>query len=284
MKRASFALRTTSWTSDPTPVPKEGRSSSPAPSLTCFKPTTASPRTTCWAASTSPFRNTAALGVGTFGVRNAKEHNLQGVDADFRLGALNVVTGVSGSGKSTLVKRILHPLLSPMLDLEGDRPGVSDGLQGDTDRIEGVEFVDQNPIGKSSRSNPATYVKAWDDVRSLFAAQPLARNRGYKPLFSFNTSEGRCKLRAKATLSIGMQFMADVTLTDACKGHRFTDAVLEITVDGRNIDILNMTVADARLLRQPSQTHCSRARASSALRPCSRSGWDTYPRDRAPPP
>lgn len=188
-------------------------------------------------------------GVGTFGVRNAKEHNLQGVDADFRLGALNVVTGVSGSGKSTLVKRILHPLLSRMLDLGGDRPGVSDGLSGDTDRIEGVEFVDQNPIGKSSRSNPATYVKAWDDVRSLFAAQPLARNRGYKPsVFSFNTSGGRCETcEGEGRVSIGMQFMADVTLTcDACKGRRFTDAVLEIEVDGHNIhDVLQMTVADA---------------------------------------
>ena len=196
-----------------------------------------------------PVPATRRTGVGHLTVRNAKEHNLQGVDAEFLLGALNVVTGVSGSGKSTLVKRILHPLLSRALDLGGDRPGVSDGLQGDIDRIEGVEFVDQNPIGKSSRSNPATYVKAWDDVRSLFAAQPLARNRGYKPsVFSFNTSGGRCETcEGEGRVSIGMQFMADVTLTcDACKGRRFTDAVLEITVDGHNIhDILNMTVADA---------------------------------------
>ncbi|MGB1670558.1 MAG: excinuclease ABC subunit UvrA, partial [Flavobacteriales bacterium] len=149
-------------------------------------------------------------GIGTLSVRNAKEHNLQGVDADFLLGALNVVTGVSGSGKSTLVKRILHPLLTRHLDLGGDRPGVSDGLSGDLDRIEMVEFVDQNPIGKSSRSNPATYVKAWDDVRSLFAAQPLSRNRGYKPsVFSFNTSGGRCETcEGEGRVSIGMQFMA----------------------------------------------------------------------------
>ena len=112
-----------------------------------------------------------------------------------------------------------------------------------------VEFVDQNPIGKSSRSNPATYVKAWDDVRSLFAAQPLARNRGYKPsVFSFNTSGGRCETcEGEGRVSIGMQFMADVTLTcDACKGRRFTDPVLEIEVDGHNIhDVLCMTVAEA---------------------------------------
>ena len=120
-------------------------------------------------------------------VLNAKEHNLQGIDARFLLGALNVVTGVSGSGKSTLVKRILHPLLSRHLDLGGDRPGVSDGLTGSLDRIEMVEFVDQNPIGKSSRSNPATYVKAWDDVRSLFAAQPLARTAATSPPSSAST-------------------------------------------------------------------------------------------------
>lgn len=188
-------------------------------------------------------------GIGELKVLNAKAHNLQGIDARFVLGALNVVTGVSGSGKSTLVKRILHPLLCRHLDMGGDRPGVSDGLTGDLDRVEAVEFVDQNPIGKSSRSNPATYVKAWDDVRSLFAAQPLARNRGYKPsVFSFNTSGGRCETcEGDGRVSIGMQFMADVTLTcDACKGKRFTDPVLEVEVDGKNIhDVLSMTVSDA---------------------------------------
>ena len=188
-------------------------------------------------------------GVGKITVKNAKAHNLQGVTADFLLGALNVVTGVSGSGKSTLVKRILHPLLLRHLELGGDRPGVSDGLKGALDGIEMVEFVDQNPIGKSSRSNPATYVKAWDDVRSLFAAQPLARNRGYKPsVFSFNTAGGRCETcEGEGRVSIGMQFMADVTLTcDACKGQRFTDPVLEVMVDGKSIhDVLCMTVSDA---------------------------------------
>ena len=188
-------------------------------------------------------------GSGVVRVLQAKEHNLQSVDAEFLLGALNVVTGVSGSGKSTLVKRILHPLLLRHLDLGGDRPGVSDGLAGDVGRIQAVEFVDQNPIGKSSRSNPATYVKAWDDVRSCFAALPLSRNRGYKPsVFSFNTSGGRCETcEGEGRVSIGMQFMADVTLTcDACKGKRFTDAVLEVELEGRNIhDILDMTVADA---------------------------------------
>jgi len=188
-------------------------------------------------------------GIGALTINQAKAHNLQGVDAEFLLGTLNVVTGVSGSGKSTLVKRILHPLLMRHLDLGGDRPGISDGLTGDIGRIEGVEFVDQNPIGKSSRSNPATYVKAWDDVRTLFAAQPLSRNRGYKPsVFSFNTSGGRCETcEGEGRVSIGMQFMADVTLTcDACKGKRFTDAVLEVEVQGHNIhDILEMTLADA---------------------------------------
>lgn len=196
-----------------------------------------------------PVPENRRAGVGSLTVFNAKEHNLQGFDAQFILGALNVVTGVSGSGKSTLVKRILYPLLSRHLNLGGDRPGVSDGASGDLERIQMVEFVDQNPIGKSSRSNPATYVKAWDDVRSLFAAQPLARNRGYKPsVFSFNTSGGRCETcEGEGRVSIGMQFMADVTLTcDACKGQRFTDAVLEIEVDGKNIhDVLSMTVAEA---------------------------------------
>lgn len=188
-------------------------------------------------------------GMGRIQLNQAKEHNLQSVDAEFLLGALNVVTGVSGSGKSTLVKRILHPLLMRHLDLGGDRPGVSDGISGEVGRIEGVEFVDQNPIGKSSRSNPATYVKAWDDVRTCFAAQPLARNRGYKPsVFSFNTSGGRCETcEGDGRVSIGMQFMADVTLTcDVCKGQRFTDAVLEVELEGKNIhDILEMTLADA---------------------------------------
>lgn len=196
-----------------------------------------------------PIPGSRRPGNGTIGVANAKEHNLKAVDAEFLLGALNVVTGVSGSGKSTLVKRILHPLLLRHLDLGGDRPGISDGLVGDLGRIEAVEFVDQNPIGKSSRSNPATYVKAWDDVRACFAAQPLSRNRGYKPsVFSFNTSGGRCETcEGEGRVSIGMQFMADVTLTcDACKGKRFTDAVLEVELDGRNIhDVLEMTVADA---------------------------------------
>ena len=196
-----------------------------------------------------PIPENRRKGVGKITVKNAKAHNLVGVDADFLLGALNVVTGVSGSGKSTLVKRILHPLLLRHLELGGDRPGVSDGIKGELDRIEMVEFVDQNPIGKSSRSNPATYVKAWDDVRSLFAAQPLSRNRGYKPsVFSFNTSGGRCDTcEGEGRVSIGMQFMADVTLTcDACKGRRFTDPVLEVMVDGLSIhDVLCMTVSDA---------------------------------------
>ena len=203
-------------------------------------------------------------GLGTISVKNAKAHNLQGVDADFLLGALNVVTGVSGSGKSTLVKRILYPLLTRHLDLGGDRPGVSDGLSGALDRIEMVEFVDQNPIGKSSRSNPATYVKAWDDVRSLFSSQPMSRNRGYKPsVFSFNTSGGRCETcEGEGRVSIGMQFMADVTLTcDACKGQRFTDPVLEVMVDGMNIyDVLCMTVSDA------IQFFSSREKATAADR------------------
>ena len=141
---------------------------------------------------------------------------------------------------------------------------MSDGLSGDLDRIEMVEFVDQNPIGKSSRSNPATYVKAWDDVRSLFATQPLSRNRGYKPsVFSFNTSGGQCETcEGEGRVSIGMQFMADVTLTcDACKGKRFTDPVLEIEVDGRNIhDVLSMTVAEASDFfgRRPKPTAAER--------------------------
>jgi excinuclease ABC subunit A len=186
---------------------------------------------------------------GQITVEGARGHNLQNVNASFQLSALNVVSGVSGSGKSTLVSEVLLPHLQRELNQPGKKPLESDGVSGDVSKIKAVEWVDQNPIGKSSRSNPATYVKAYDEVRSLFAKQAMAKARGYKPAtFSFNTKGGRCETcEGEGQVTIGMQFMADVTLQcDLCKGRRFNDEVLEVRYREKNIhDILEMTVSDA---------------------------------------
>jgi excinuclease ABC subunit A len=182
-------------------------------------------------------------------VKGAREHNLKGIDAKFPLHCFTVVTGVSGSGKSTLVSTILHPALRKKLTGFGDKPGKFSALEGHADLIEQIEFVDQNPIGKSSRSNPVTYLKAYDEIRSLYANQKLSKVRGYKPKhFSFNTDGGRCDTcKGEGEVVIEMQFMADVHLVcEDCDGKRFKDDILEIEVDGKNIfDILELTVNDA---------------------------------------
>ena len=179
----------------------------------------------------------------------ARENNLKNITVKFPLNTLTVVTGVSGSGKTSLVKNILYPSLKKIFGGYGDKTGKFDHLNGDINRITGVELVDQNPIGRSTRSNPATYVKAYDDIRTLFADQPLAKTRGYKPgYFSFNVEGGRCEeCEGEGMVKIEMQFMADIYLTcDSCGGKRYRDEVLDIKYKGKSIsDILNMTITEA---------------------------------------
>ncbi|WP_299052983.1 excinuclease ABC subunit UvrA [uncultured Polaribacter sp.] len=179
----------------------------------------------------------------------AKEHNLQNIDVTFPLNCLTVITGVSGSGKSTLVKNILYPSLQKNLFGYGDRIGQHTDIKGDFSTLKHVEFIDQNPIGRSSRSNPVTYIKAYDDIRALFSNEKLSKIRNYKPKhFSFNVEGGRCEVcKGEGEVTIEMQFMADVHLEcDACNGKRFKKEVLEITFADKSIDaILNLTIDDA---------------------------------------
>ena len=182
-------------------------------------------------------------------IRGAREHNLKNIDVQFPLQGLTVVTGVSGSGKSTLVRKILYPALLKEIGGYGDRPGQHSTIEGDISAIQQLEFVDQNPIGRSSRSNPVTYIKAYDDIRALYSSQKLAELRGYKPKhFSFNVDGGRCEnCKGEGQITIEMQFMADVHLDcDVCKGTRFKKEVLEVTYEGINISqLLDMTIDDA---------------------------------------
>jgi excinuclease ABC subunit A len=179
----------------------------------------------------------------------ARQNNLKNLTVDFPLNKLVCITGVSGSGKSTLIKSLLYPSIRKELGLSGDLIGKCDGISGDIKTIKHVEFVDQNPIGKSSRSNPITYVKAFDDIRELFARQQLAKMRGYKPgFFSFNVEGGRCEMcEGEGSITVAMQFMADVHLNcDACKGTRYKSETLEIEYRGKSIyDILEMTLDEA---------------------------------------
>ena len=182
-------------------------------------------------------------------VEGAMEHNLKDVDVRFPLGVLTVVTGVSGSGKSSLVGDILYPAMFRHLNHTGSAPGTFRGLSGNLDRIAQVEYVDQNPIGKSSRSNAVTYLKVYDDIRKLLSDQPYAKLNGYTPShFSFNMDGGRCpECQGEGFVKIGMQFMADVTMVcEACGGKRFKPDILEVRYKGKNIDdILNMSVDEA---------------------------------------
>ena len=182
-------------------------------------------------------------------VKGARENNLKNIDVAIPLNTLTVITGVSGSGKSTLVKKILYPALQRELDIFVEKPGQFSGLEGDYSSIKRVEYIDQNPIGRSSRSNPVTYIKAYDDIRSLFSQQSLSKARGFMPKhFSFNVDGGRCDgCKGEGTVTIEMQFMADVVLEcEHCKGKRFKKEVREILFEGQSIDeVLDMTVDDA---------------------------------------
>lgn len=182
-------------------------------------------------------------------VTGARQHNLKNIDVRFPLEVMTVVTGVSGSGKSTLVRDILYRALLRHLGEPGDAPGLHKSLRGDLQRISAVEFVDQNPIGKSSRSNAATYLKAFDEIRRLFAEQQGAKQMGFSPgYFSFNSEGGRCEeCKGEGTITIEMQFMADIVIPcESCHGQRYNADVLEIRYRDKNInDVLNMTVNQA---------------------------------------
>ena len=182
-------------------------------------------------------------------ITGAREHNLKNIDATFPLGMLTMVTGVSGSGKSTLVKKILYPALLKETGGYGEEVGEFTSISGNYSNVGHIEFVDQNPIGRSSRSNPVTYIKAYDDIRALFSKQKLSLIRGYQPKhFSFNVDGGRCETcKGEGEVTIEMQFMADVHLEcETCKGKRFKKEVLEVTFENKSIDdILNLTIDDA---------------------------------------
>ena len=182
-------------------------------------------------------------------VVGARENNLQNIDVSFPLESLTVITGVSGSGKSTLVKKILYPAMQKKITSMGDKAGQFSELKGNFSHIKHIEYVDQNPIGRSSRSNPVTYIKAYDDIRDLFSKQKLSKIRGYQAkYFSFNVDGGRCETcKGDGSINVEMVFMADVELPcETCNGKRFKKEVLEVTFEGKNIDdILTMTVDDA---------------------------------------
>ncbi|WP_086476868.1 excinuclease ABC subunit UvrA [Arenibacter amylolyticus] len=182
-------------------------------------------------------------------ITGARENNLKNIDVTFPLNVLTVITGVSGSGKSTLVKRLLYPLVLKEIGGFGEKAGQFTSIKGDFETLKNVEYVDQNPIGRSSRSNPVTYIKAYDDIRNLFSSQKLSKLRGYQPKhFSFNVEGGRCeKCKGEGEITVEMQFMADVHLVcETCNGKRFKKEVLEVKLADANIDdVLNMTIDDA---------------------------------------
>ena len=182
-------------------------------------------------------------------LKGARMNNLKGIDVIIPLNVFTCVTGVSGSGKSSLIKGILYPALKRQLDEVADIPGEFTALEGDVKAIKHIEFVDQNPIGRSTRSNPATYVKSYEAIRQLFAEQPLAKQMGFTPqYFSFNTEGGRCEeCKGAGVINVEMQFMADLVLEcESCHGQRFKRDILEVKFHNKDIcDILNMTVSEA---------------------------------------
>ena len=182
-------------------------------------------------------------------IEGARENNLRNIDVRIPLGVMTCITGVSGSGKSSLAKGILYPALRRLLFDTGVKPGDFDGIGGDVQLLRSVEMIDQNPIGKSSRSNPVTYIKAYDEIRKLFADQPYAQHTGLgASSFSFNIAGGRCEeCQGEGVIKVSMQFMADVELVcEACGGKRFRDEILEVKYRGKSIyDVLEMTVDDA---------------------------------------
>ena len=185
---------------------------------------------------------------------------------------MTVVTGVSGSGKTSLVKKVLYPALKKIHGGFGEQSGTFDKISGDYNRLTGVEFVDQNPIGKSSRSNPVTYVKAYDEIRALFADLPMSRTRKYKPAhFSFNVEGGRCEMcEGEGEVTIEMQFMADIhLLCESCGGKRFKQEILDVEYRGKNIaDILDLTVDEAiGFFHKPVKSSGNDAKIAAKLRP-----------------
>ncbi len=205
-------------------------------------------------------------------ITGARENNLKGITTKIPLNAFTIVTGVSGSGKTSLVKKILFPALKKIYGGYGNESGKFDMIRGDIKRISKVEMVDQNPIGRSSRSNPATYVKAYDDIRALFAGQKLAKVRGYKPgYFSFNIEGGRCEeCEGEGVVKIEMQFMADIFLKcENCDGKRFKQEVLEIRYQEKNInDILNMTIDETiDFFKSPQKLSATENRIVEKLQP-----------------
>ncbi len=195
-------------------------------------------------------------------IKGARMNNLRGIDVSIPLNVMTVVTGVSGSGKSSLIKGILYPALKRHLGDVCDAPGEFLGLGGDVSAISRIEFVDQNPIGKSTRSNPATYVKAYDAIRDLFAEQPLSQQMGFtSQYFSFNADGGRCdECKGAGTITVEMQFMADLVLEcEACHGQRFKHDILDVRYNGKNInDVLNMTISEAMEFFDGNKTIVSR--------------------------
>lgn len=182
-------------------------------------------------------------------LKGARENNLKNIDVTLPLACLTVVTGVSGSGKTSLIKKVLYPALKKQIGGFGEKAGDFDRLEGDFSAVKNIELIDQNPIGKSSRSNPVTYTKAYDHIRNLFADQQASKINGYKPAhFSFNVEGGRCETcQGEGTVTISMQFLADITLEcESCKGKRFKDELLEVNYRGKNIsEVLDLTVAEA---------------------------------------
>ena len=195
-------------------------------------------------------------------LNGCRHNNLKNITVKIPLGVMTCITGVSGSGKSSLARDILYPALHRELADTGDLPGDFDGLSGDTSLLRGVEMVDQNPIGKSSRSNPAIYIKAWDEIRKLFAEQPYAKHNNIGAShFSFNSSGGRCEIcQGEGSIKVGMQFMADITLTcEACGGKRFKDEVLEVKYREKSVsDILDMSVDEAIAFFSEDAKECRR--------------------------
>ena len=205
-------------------------------------------------------------------IKGARENNLKNINVRIPLNIFSVISGVSGSGKTTLVKRILYPSLKKMFDGYSEKTGKFDRLDGDYNRIGSIELVDQNPIGRSSRSNPATYIKAFDEIRTLFSEQQLAKVRGYKPgYFSFNVPGGRCEeCEGEGVVKIEMQFMADIYLTcENCKGKRFKDEVLDVKYKEKLIvDILEMTIDETlEFFRKDPKAHTLEKKIIARLKP-----------------
>ena len=204
-------------------------------------------------------------------ISGARQNNLKNIDVKIPLGVITCITGVSGSGKSSLVRSILYPALRRIILETGEHPGDFDSIDGDLKLVKSVEMVDQNPIGKSSRSNPATYIKAYDEIRRLFADQPYAQKTNIQPSnFSFNMVGGRCEqCQGEGTIKIGMQFMADVTLTcDACNGRRFKQEILDVKYRGKDIcDILDMSIDKAIEFFGEDSTNSYCTRIIERLRP-----------------